>query len=109
MAKLAGLVAIAVFSTVLLTTGQAPPASAATGLWNIDTVAGTGQAGFSGDGGPAASAQLKYPAGASADSAGNVYIADSDNNRIRKVDTSGIITTAAGIGRYRLWRGRVQR
>jgi trimeric autotransporter adhesin len=64
----------------------------------ITTVAGTGSSGSSGDGGPATSAQLLFPYGAAVDSAGNLFIADSDNHRIRKVSTSGIITTVAGTG-----------
>lgn len=65
----------------------------------INTVAGNGTRGFSGDGGPATSAQLGGQAlGVASDSAGNVFIADSGNNRIRKVSTSGIITTVAGGG-----------
>ena len=63
----------------------------------ITTVAGDGVYRFSGDGGPAASAQLNYPNGAAVDSAGNLYIADTNNNRIRKV-SGGIITTVAGNG-----------
>ena len=63
----------------------------------ITTVAGTGEKGFSGDGGPAISAQLS-PGAVAVDRAGNLYIADSTNHRIRKVDTSGIITTVAGNG-----------
>jgi len=55
--------------------------------------------GYSGDGGPATSAQLKYPTKAVPDSAGNVYIADSNNCVVRKVNTSGVITTFAGNGR----------
>ena len=62
----------------------------------ITTIAGTGESGFGGDGGPAVQARLSYPHDVAADRAGNVYIADEDNHRIRKVDTSGIITTAAG-------------
>ena len=63
----------------------------------ITTVAGNGNAGFSGDNGPATSAQLNYPTGVAVDSAGNLYIADSHNNRIRKV-SNGMITTVAGNG-----------
>ncbi len=64
----------------------------------ITTVAGTGTQGYSGDGGPAAAAQIYLPSGAALDGAGNLYIADTSNNRIRKVDTAGIISTAAGVG-----------
>ena len=64
----------------------------------ITTVAGTGQLGFSGDGGPAVEAQLYWPSGVAADGLGNVYIADQYNHRIRKVDSAGLITTLAGSG-----------
>ncbi len=64
----------------------------------ISTVAGNGTAGFSGDGGPSVNAQVNYPQDVAVDAAGNVYIADSNNNRIRKINTSGIITTVAGTG-----------
>jgi uncharacterized protein (TIGR03437 family) len=64
----------------------------------ITTVAGTGVPGFSGDGGPAVNAQINTPTGVYADSAGNFYIAEPGNKRIRKVDASGIITTIAGNG-----------
>jgi len=64
----------------------------------ISTVAGSGSAGFSGDGGPAASAQLSSPSGVAVDSAGNLYIADTGNNRIRKATLGGTITTLAGNG-----------
>src|SRR5204862_348662 len=63
----------------------------------ITTVAGDGTYGFSGDGGPATSAQLNSPAGLAVDSADGLYIADSGNNRIRKV-LNGVITTVAGDG-----------
>ena len=67
----------------------------------ITTVAGNGRDGFSGDGGPATAAKLRWPEDVAVDSAGNFYIADTYNNRIRKVDAStGIITTAAGNGSY---------
>jgi uncharacterized protein (TIGR03437 family) len=65
----------------------------------ISTVAGNGNTGYSGDGGPATSAALSYPAGLALDAAGNLYIADTGNSRIRKVSSAGIITTAAGSGR----------
>jgi sugar lactone lactonase YvrE len=65
---------------------------------HISTVAGTGVAGFSGDGGPATRAQLGVPLGIAVDDSGNLYIADADNNRIRKVDTAGTITSIAGNG-----------
>ena len=62
----------------------------------ISTVAGGG--GTFGDGGPATAAQLNHPAGVAVDVFGNLFIADANNNRIRKVDTSGIISTVAGNG-----------
>jgi sugar lactone lactonase YvrE len=65
----------------------------------ITTVAGDGTAGFSGDGGPATSASVASPFGLAIDAAGNLFIADTDNRRIRRVDgTTGIITTVAGDG-----------
>jgi uncharacterized protein (TIGR03437 family) len=65
----------------------------------ITTVAGNGKPGYSGDNGPATSAQLHLPYGVAVDSAGNLYIADAYNNRIRKV-SNGVITTVAGSGVY---------
>lgn len=62
----------------------------------ITTVAGTGTAGFSGDGGAATSAELDAPFGVRADTVGNLFIADSNNNVIRKVDLTGKISTVAG-------------
>jgi uncharacterized protein (TIGR03437 family) len=64
----------------------------------ITTLAGTGAAGFSGDNGPAAGAQLNQPFGLAVDAAGNLYIADFSNNRVRKVSSKGVITTVAGTG-----------
>lgn len=65
----------------------------------ITTVAGTGSPGFSGDGGPATQAQLFMPTGLARDAAGNLYIADFNNSRIRRVDAgSQVITTVAGNG-----------
>ena len=65
----------------------------------ITTYAGTGAAGFSGDGGPATAAQISQPFGLESDSQGNLYIADYGNRRVRRVDAStGVITTYAGDG-----------
>jgi hypothetical protein len=64
----------------------------------ISTVAGNGTQGFAGDGGPAVSAELNTPTGVFADNLGDIYIADVGNQRIRKVDPTGIITTVAGNG-----------
>ncbi len=64
----------------------------------ITTVAGTGSAGFAGDGGPATAAFMERPYGVAVDTQGNLYISDSFNYRVRKVDTAGIITTFAGTG-----------
>jgi sugar lactone lactonase YvrE len=64
----------------------------------ISTYAGTDTPGFAGDGGPATAAQLSFPQGVALDSAGNLYIADSNNNRIRKVTPGGTISTYAGTG-----------
>jgi hypothetical protein len=64
----------------------------------ITTVAGNGIVGFSGDGGLATAAQLNFPGDIAFDSLGNLYIADRSNHRVRKVETSGIITTVAGNG-----------
>jgi uncharacterized repeat protein (TIGR01451 family) len=66
----------------------------------ISTLAGTGTSGFSGDGGPAASAQLNYPQGIVVDGSGNVLIADSGNYRIRKITPAGVISTIAGSGSW---------
>jgi RHS repeat-associated protein len=66
----------------------------------ITTVAGTGEAGYSGEGMPGLQARLRWPSGLAMDNAGNLYIADSGNNRVRKLDPSGIITTVAGTGVY---------
>ncbi|HEV3311302.1 MAG TPA: LuxR C-terminal-related transcriptional regulator [Chloroflexota bacterium] len=64
----------------------------------ISTFAGTGAAGNAGDGGPAAQSQLNIPQGLAVDSAGNVYIADTLNDRVQRVDADGTITTVAGTG-----------
>jgi sugar lactone lactonase YvrE len=64
----------------------------------ISTIAGVGTWGYSGDGGPALSAQLYFPQGVTVDGAGNVYICDGTDKVIRKISTSGTITTIAGTG-----------
>ena len=64
----------------------------------VTTVAGTGVAGFGGDGGPATAAQLNSPFAVAVDPSGNLLIADSNNNRVRRVDASGMIATVAGTG-----------
>ena len=64
----------------------------------ITTVAGNGSSSFSGDGGAATNAALNYPFGVAVDAGGNLFIADTSNNRIRRVDANGIIMTVAGNG-----------
>ncbi|MDE2716129.1 MAG: hypothetical protein OXI33_03805 [Chloroflexota bacterium] len=70
---------------------------ASTGI--ITTVAGTGEQGFHGDGGPATHAAIALPRDVALDADGSLYIADGANNRIRKVDPDGTISTVAGMGR----------
>ncbi len=65
---------------------------------HITTIAGTAAAGFSGENGPATSAMLNGPLGIVADNAGNIYFADRYNQRVRKINSAGIITTIAGTG-----------
>ena len=77
-------------------------------------VAGSGTQGFSGDNGPATNAQLSSPLGVAVDTAGNVYIADTNNHRIRKV-SNGVITTVSGNGSFTIggdnvparWQGKL--
>ena len=64
----------------------------------ITTVAGTGEIGFGGDGGPATAAQISFRLGIAVDGADDLYIADTDNSRVRKVSADGVITTVAGTG-----------
>jgi sugar lactone lactonase YvrE len=64
----------------------------------VTTVAGNGRPGFSGDGGQATAAQINAPSGITFDRAGNLYIAEMDGNRVRKVSPQGVITTVAGAG-----------
>ncbi len=64
----------------------------------LTLVAGNSRPGFSGDGGPAVAAQLNSPGGMAVDRAGNLYVADTGNNRVRRVSTDGVVTTVAGGG-----------
>ena len=63
-----------------------------------EIVAGTGQPGYSGDGGPASAAQFNAPAAIAVDAQGNIYVADTGNVRIRHIDPQGMVTTIAGNG-----------
>ncbi|HEY3825849.1 MAG TPA: putative Ig domain-containing protein, partial [Bryobacteraceae bacterium] len=75
-------------------------------IFKIDTngtltlVAGNGHSGYSGDGGRAVNAQLSAPQGTAVDGSGNIYVADIGNNRIRRIDPNGVITTIAGTSAY---------
>ena len=70
------------------------------------TAVGNGVLGFAGDGGQAVKAEINQASGVAVDSSGNFYLADAFNNRIRKIDTSGVITTVAGSGVYSYPRWR---
>ena len=90
---------LSVCAALLVAAGGAQPASD----WTIDTVAGTGLSeesggGLGGDGGPAVEARLRYPFDVAVDETGSLYIVDTWNHRIRKVDSAGIVTTVAGSG-----------
>lgn len=79
-------------SAALCACAEAQPA------YSVNTYAGNGTAGFSGDGSAAVNAQLNGPAGIAIDSSGNLYVADQVNNRVRKITKDGNITTVAGNG-----------
>ncbi|HTA83119.1 MAG TPA: NHL repeat-containing protein [Bacteroidia bacterium] len=64
----------------------------------VTTIAGNGTIGFSGDGGSAINAEFNFPIAIAIDGTGNIYVSDQSNNRIRKIDTKGIISTIAGKG-----------
>jgi sugar lactone lactonase YvrE len=85
------LVALALFATGSAGTSDEP-------TFRISTVAGSGERGFSGDGGPAIAAKLNRPCAVDVDEQGNLFIADYDNSRIRKVSADGTISTLAGTG-----------
>ena len=89
--KILGLLILAALSAAVAGAQSA-------GDWIIETVAGTGTAGYGGDGGAAVAAQVSSPYGVAADGAGNLYIADTGSHRIRKVNSAGVITTVAGDG-----------
>lgn len=83
----------------IIATTTALCATVAMGEDNITTYAGSGTKGYAGDGGQAISAQFKDPIGMAVDSSGNLYIADSGNHVVRRVDAStGVVTTYAGDG-----------
>lgn len=96
MGSVRRFVAAALVGTLVVTTTacDSPPPP----LWIIDTVAGNGVGGFSGDGGPATEAQINRPYGVVVDAGGSLYVADTVGHRVRKVDPSGTISTVAGTG-----------
>ena len=87
---LIALIGAAMFATAALGAGK---------RGTINTIAGTGKPGLSGDGGPARKAKLSNPHGIAVDRKGNVYFVDLDHDRVRKVDTRGKISTFAGTGK----------
>lgn len=87
---------VRLLATAIMAIGLLQPIAAQ--AQNISTVAGNGTAGFNGDGGAATSASINIAYGVAVDAAGNRYIADTANYRIRKVTPAGVISTVAGIG-----------
>ena len=65
----------------------------------VQTIAGTAQGGFYGDGGPATRARFSIPMGLAMDAEGNLFVGDSGNNRVRRINADGIVTTVAGTGK----------
>ena len=82
---------------IVYTRTLGPSVRSSSHSWD-SVVAGSGTCGYGGDGGPAASALLDGPLGIAFDSAGNLYIADTNNQRVRRVDSRGVMTTIAGVG-----------
>ena len=76
-----------------------PPSVILEAAYSIDTIGGTGHEGYGGDGGLATEAIFRTPSGIAHDAAGNVYVVDRNNNRIRRIDASGRVSTIAGTGR----------
>src|SRR3954469_21307991 len=64
----------------------------------INTIAGNGIGGYTGDGSPATAKELNNPFGVAVDATGNVYVAETSNNRVRKITPAGVISTIAGTG-----------
>ena len=93
MKKISTLLATAIFNFAFVILNS-PQAHAQI----ITTFAGNGTAGYAGNGGQATAAELRTPACVAFDASGNMYIADANNNRIRMVNTAGIISTFSGIG-----------
>ena len=97
MALLAGFVVLPPLVLPIKAAGAAQGVS--TDRWRIVTFAGTGQPGYSGDGGPATNAQLNNPYGIARGTDGSLYICDMENHVVRKVTRDGIISTVAGTGK----------
>src|SRR5439155_18363062 len=89
--------AAAALTALAVVAGIVPPAARAPGT--ITTIAGTGKAGYSGDGGPATAADLNQPNAVVGDGSGALFIADKESNHVRKVSATGTITTVAGTGK----------
>ena len=90
------LLASLLVSALTLIDCQAGLAQTSAAIPTITSFAGTGAIGFSGDGGPATQALINNPSGITVDSSGNVYFTDANNYRVRKISTSGVISTVAG-------------
>ena len=90
------MLAITISAFWLMTQLSGVSVAQSTGI--ITTVAGNGTAGFAGDSGPAIAAQIGHATGIAVDFAGNLYIADKENHRVRKVTRDGMISTVAGNG-----------
>src|SRR5206468_169637 len=93
-----GSIAMDASGNLFITDGPSHRVRRVTPAGIISTVAGTGKAGFAGDGGPAAAAQLNMPYAVAVDDAGRLFIADFGNHRVRMVGPDGTISTVAGAG-----------